>query len=118
MIPPTADTTTTVFSEADSSLTIFITLIIFFEEPTDVPPNFKTFILLFFIFNGNYCFGINNINRGERYIIAKPKRVIIVIIIITKIEFVWKDSINENFVELVVCCIILCINSQKYQIHR
>ena len=64
VIPPTAETTTTMFSEADSSLTIFMTLDIFFEEPTDVPPNFKTFMYLFFIFNGNYCFGINNKIRG------------------------------------------------------
>jgi hypothetical protein len=32
-----------------------MTLDIFFEEPTDVPPNFKTFILFFLYFNGNYC---------------------------------------------------------------
>ena len=42
VIPPNADTTTITGSPADS--TIFFTLKMLFTEPTDVPPNFITFM--------------------------------------------------------------------------
>jgi len=42
--------------------------------------------------------------------------VIIIVQIITKGEFIWKDSMEKKFVELVECCIICFFNnSQKYQ---
>jgi len=50
-------------------------------------------LFLIFIFIGNYCFGINNTNWGRNYIIAKPKRVIIIVLTITKGEFIGKDSV-------------------------
>jgi len=46
VMPPNADTTTITGSSMAS--TIFLTLKILFTEPTDVPPNFNTFIGMYY----------------------------------------------------------------------
>ncbi len=46
VMPPKAETTTITGSSIAS--TIFFTLKILFTEPTDVPPNFNTFIDMYF----------------------------------------------------------------------
>lgn len=48
VIPPTAETTTTTLVVSIVFLTMSLTLRIFSAEPTDVPPNFKTFIIIRF----------------------------------------------------------------------
>ena len=43
-MPPNAETTTITGSPADADSTILFTLKMLFTEPTDVPPNFITFM--------------------------------------------------------------------------
>ena len=47
VMPPNAETTTITGSPADS--TILFTLKMLFTEPTDVPPNFITFMQILYI---------------------------------------------------------------------
>ena len=50
VMPPRALTTTIMVSFFASFSTIFFKLRMLFTEPTDVPPNFNTFIYLVFMF--------------------------------------------------------------------
>ena len=45
VMPPIAETTTTIAVFLALALTICVTFWMFSEEPTEVPPNFKTFII-------------------------------------------------------------------------
>ena len=43
-MPPTAETTQIILFGLELEFRMLITLFMFFAEPTEVPPNFKTFI--------------------------------------------------------------------------
>ena len=47
------------------------------------------------------------------YIRDKPKRVLIIMVIITKIEFIWRDSTDSNFVVLIECRISIYYKHSK-----